>query len=371
VKTYRLPKVLFLVQLPPPVHGSANISQQIVTSKRVTAAFQVMVLPLRFAHSMEDLGSLSISKILKAITLATRLVRTLLRFKPDVVYFTLSPKGYSFYRDACYALLLKLFNTKIVYHLHVKGIAASSTGGIKKLLMKFVFNDTDTVVLSHLLAQDLLKVAQPRLWIVNNGIASTLGDTYSKPVKSPGQKIQVLFLSNLLVAKGIFVLLESLSLLPQSVLADISVVIIGNEGDVRYEDIQEYLKKNSLEKTVVLPGPKFGEEKYEYLKTSDIFVHPTLNDAFPLVVLEAMECQLPVIATIEGALPEIIDDKVTGFLIPKGDPQALAIRLGELVQHHELRQRFGKKGREKFVFMFTAEVMENRLIEVLQTIANR
>jgi glycosyltransferase involved in cell wall biosynthesis len=364
----KLTRVLFLVQLPPPVHGSAYISQQIVNSKRVTTAFNVQTLPLRFAKTMEDLGSFSLSKMVKTITFAFTLFRTVTKFKPHLVYFTLSPKGYSFYRDASYVLLLRIMRAKIVYHLHVKGIAESSNGLVKKQLIKFVFNGIDTILLSQLLAPDLLKVAQPRLWFVSNGIASTLNASYSKHPKISGERIEILFLSNLLVAKGIFVLLESLRLLPQTVLSQISVVVIGNEGDVKNADIHEYLIKNNLDKTVRLPGPRFGKEKYEYLKAADIFVHPTLNDAFPLVVLEAMECQLPVITTFEGALPEIVDDNSTGFLIPKHDPEILAKKLTELVRNPLLREQLGKKAREKFVSKFVADVMEDRLVAVLKAI---
>jgi glycosyltransferase involved in cell wall biosynthesis len=71
----------------------------------------------------------------------------------------------------------------------------------------------------------------------------------------------------------------------------------------------------------------------------DLFVHPSLEDAFPTVLLEAMAAGLPVVASRVGGIPEIVQDGVTGCLVPAGDPDLLAEAIRRLLSDRERLQR--------------------------------
>jgi glycosyltransferase involved in cell wall biosynthesis len=62
-------------------------------------------------------------------------------------------------------------------------------------------------------------------------------------------------------------------------------------------------------------GALYGVEKNKILSSSDILVHPTFNDALPVVILEAMSCGICVVSNQEGGIPDLIDDGVDGFLV--------------------------------------------------------
>ncbi len=84
-----------------------------------------------------------------------------------------------------------------------------------------------------------------------------------------------------------------------------------------------------------------------YYATSDVFVLPSLADAFGLVVLEAMAAGLPVIVTRETGAAEIVRDGVEGFVVPSRDARAIADRLNILSQDGQLRQRMGQAARQR------------------------
>jgi len=94
----------------------------------------------------------------------------------------------------------------------------------------------------------------------------------------------------------------------------------------------------------------------------DIIVCPSRFEGFGLVAAEAMACGKPVIASNTGGLPEIIDDRETGFLVQPEDPVAMAEALTELIDNPALREKLGAAGRrkvgEKFSFTTFARQIE-------------
>jgi len=81
-----------------------------------------------------------------------------------------------------------------------------------------------------------------------------------------------------------------------------------------------------------------------------------------------MQAGLPVVSTFEGAIPEIVDDGVTGFLVPQKNPQALAEKLEILIKDSELRQKMGAAGRKKFLEKYTVDKFENNLLAIFKEV---
>lgn len=98
----------------------------------------------------------------------------------------------------------------------------------------------------------------------------------------------------------------------------------------------------------------------EFLSSIEVFVLPSLYEGLGVSVLEAMAAGLPVVATRAGGLPEIVDDGVTGLLVPHGDPQALARAVATLVCRPAMAREMGARGRERVLRDFTMEQMARR-----------
>lgn len=101
---------------------------------------------------------------------------------------------------------------------------------------------------------------------------------------------------------------------------------------------------------------------------ADLFVLPTQGDATPFAVLEAMACALPVITTDVGALAELVQNGVTGYLVPQGDAQAIADRVLLLARERERLAAMGAAARLAVERDFNAETNYRRLIAFIKEI---
>jgi glycosyltransferase involved in cell wall biosynthesis len=101
-----------------------------------------------------------------------------------------------------------------------------------------------------------------------------------------------------------------------------------------------------------------------------VFVMPSYYETFGISCLEAMAFGLPVVATRAGGLPEVVEDGVTGLLVPPGDTHALAEAIGRLLRDPDLRRRLGEAGRERVLARFTAEHVVKEMIPVYEHARN-
>jgi glycosyltransferase involved in cell wall biosynthesis len=201
---------------------------------------------------------------------------------------------------------------------------------------------------------------------VNNAIPVI---SYSHIIKSINStKIKILFLSNLIISKGIYIFLDAIEILYLKKNIHIEALIIGEEAEIKAEELLNEIKKRNLDNFIKYLGPKYGEEKSRILREVDILVYPTFNDVWGLVILEAMQFGLPVIASREGAIPEIVDDGTTGFLVDKYHPGQIAEKLELLIKHPELRKEMGIAGRKKYFEKYTLDIFEKNMADVLSEV---
>ena len=107
------------------------------------------------------------------------------------------------------------------------------------------------------------------------------------------------------------------------------------------------------------------------LGAMDIFVLPSLKEALPIAVLEAMAMRLPAVATRVGGVPEVVDDGTTGFVVPPGDEAALRGALARLVADPALRERLGAAGQAHVQAHFTLEQMVQQVEHLYDALAGR
>lgn len=361
-------KILFLVQIPPPVHGAAIMNELIIKSQLVNNKYDISVVSLDFITEISEIGVFNINKLFVMTKIFFRLFYKLIFYRPKFIFFNLSFKGGAFYRDLIYLSLAKLFNVPVTYYIQGKGVNESaSKNRLNRKLLQFAFKNENVICLSKFLTNDLDKVFDGQPFIVNNGIEIHSLENINYSTKR--DKPTIIYLSALAIDKGLFILLESLMILID-LGYDFTLKIIGSPLSISLIELSKYIDDHNLKEYVNYIGTKYGDEKYKELLESDIFVFPTLNEAFGLVNLEAMQCGLAVISTYEGAIPEIIDDGVTGLLVEKNNPGELAKKIEFLLKNPDLRTKMGEAGRVKFNKKYTSEIFEQNMVQVFECIIN-
>lgn len=354
-------KVLFILQTPPPVHGSSIIGKYIIESDLINLEFNCRYLNLGLSRNINEIGTQNIKKLFRYFHLIFKLNYYLLFFKPNLTYVAITAKGKGFFKDSFILFFLKIYNTKIIYHFHNKGIKIYQDKFIYNLFYKFFFHNTKLILTTKYLYYDIEKYfSRKSIFICQNGIPN-LAKIYSK-VNSNYPNI--LFLSNLIKSKGLFNLIDALDLLSKKNI-QFYCSIVGGEGDINALDLDSYIKNKNLNKKINYIGSLYGDEKFQILRNTDIFVHPTLEDCFPLVLIEALQFGLPIISTYEGGIPDIVENGVNGFLVQKNNVNELATKIQDLILNENLRVSFGKKSSQFFNDKFTLQKFEKKLYNIL------
>ncbi len=186
---------------------------------------------------------------------------------------------------------------------------------------------------------------------------------------SDNNRVRLVTVGRLTESKGIEYGIRAVKKLTENY-PQIEYVIIG-DGHLM-EDFQQLIKKLDLSNTVKLLGWKQRNEVVEILDRADILFAPSVTaengatEGIPNVLKEAMSMGLPVIGTLHSGIPELIEDGVSGFLVPERDVDALAEKLGYLISHPEMWPNMGRAGRAHIEKYYDINMLNNELVEIYQ-----
>ncbi|MGC3976660.1 MAG: glycosyltransferase [Nitrospira sp.] len=110
------------------------------------------------------------------------------------------------------------------------------------------------------------------------------------------------------------------------------------------------------------------DESYDFINMMDVFVLPSLHEGIPMVLLEALALQRPVVATRVGGIPEVIEHGRTGLLAEPSDPSSLARLIQQLSEDPTLAASIGKAGRTRVETEFTAGTMADKTAELYEQV---
>ncbi|HYP52289.1 MAG TPA: glycosyltransferase, partial [Pyrinomonadaceae bacterium] len=105
-----------------------------------------------------------------------------------------------------------------------------------------------------------------------------------------------------------------------------------------------------------------------YLSTADVLLLPSEQESFGLAALEALACEVPVIASRVGGLPEVVSDGVTGCLAEVGDVEKMAADAAALLSDEERRREMGRRGRAEAVARYSTELVIPQYIQFYERV---
>ena len=361
------PKILFIMHMPPPVHGAAMMGQYVHDSKLINEKFECHYINPSLSTSVANVGKVSIGKIFFMIKNIINIIRKVINIKPDLCYYTPTADGWGIYRDLVVLSLLKWQKQKIILHMHNKGVRDFS---VKHCLARWayrrIFKNTHVILLAKELYPDIQEyVLEKNIYYCPNGMPQTNLDGYERTsVHSP---YTFLFLSNMIEAKGVVDLLKACAILSKNGIK-FTCNFVGRWSTVSEERFDKLIKVFGIEDKINYLGAKYDKEKIREFIHSDALVFPSHSETFGLVLLEAMEYEMPCISTRVGGIPSVVNDYDTGFLVQSKDTDALADKMLWLIEHQEEGLLMGKKGRNRFLENFTLDIFEHRMIDILSAV---
>lgn len=170
--------------------------------------------------------------------------------------------------------------------------------------------------------------------------------------KAEGETINFLFIGREFARKGGPLVVEAFERLKQQN-ENVSLTVVTGDTD-------QVKRADGINVLPFMDRAKLYEDVYP---AADVFVMPTEAEGWGFTNAEAMSFALPVISTNISAIPEIVEQGVTGFLIQPGDADALVGAMSQLTQSRDLREEMGSRGRDYFIAHFSRNIFRARLRE--------
>ncbi len=231
----------------------------------------------------------------------------------------------SFKRSALWVYLSKLFNKKVILHLHggeFKLFYAQNKDYVKRIFLKC---DQIICLSEEWQAFFELELALDNVCIIPNVVTSP-----QKIEQRKDTTLHLLFLGLINPQKGIFDLLDVL-MEHKGLLKGRCLLHVGGNGQV--QEFKAQVQAYELEDLVIYEGFVSGERKVELLNQADLYILPSYAEGLPISILEAMSYAKPILSTRVGGVPQVVQDGLNGYLFEAGDCKALSRLLLKIIDN--------------------------------------
>ncbi|MDD1792972.1 glycosyltransferase family 4 protein [Enterovibrio sp. ZSDZ42] len=296
------------------------------------------------------------NKLFLFATAVFKLTYLLSFYNVGIVHIHMASRG-SYFRKSLFVRLAKLYNAKVVLHLHgaeFQNFYVCECNANKQLRIRQTFNLSDVVIVlsSQWLSWMKTIIDNPsKARVVYNSVSSLEID------RSHAEQGLILFLGRLGKRKGVKDLIDAFSI----VLKDIphARLALGGDGDIA--EFKHQVASLGISNNVDFLGWISGKEKETWLSKADIYCLPSYNEGFPMGVIEAMSARVPIVASTAGGIPDAIEHGLEGLLVQPGDIDTLASHLQLLIDNRQTNAEFSQSAHLKFGNSFSKKAVFPKL----------
>lgn len=320
-------KLLVLAQKPPPHHGqSAMVRLLLDELGRAGQGFELHHVNLKLSSDNADVGRWRPGKFFALLAICFRVLYTRWKHGPMTLYYVPAPaKRGALYRDWTIMALCRPFFPKLILHWHAVGLGTwletQATPLEKRITKKLLGHATLAIVLAEELAEDVLPLWPKRIAIVQNSLSDSgvLPPPRNRP---PDGRFELLYIGLCSEEKGLFDTLEALRLLhahtPGAYRLTIAGAFDSPETEKKFQE-----RAAELQSAVRFVGFANPEAKLQLFTESDVFCFPTYyrHEGQPLVLIEALAHDIPIITTKWRAIPSMLPRSHVWFVEPRHPDQ--------------------------------------------------
>jgi glycosyltransferase involved in cell wall biosynthesis len=358
-------KILVVGQTPPPFGGQALMIDYMLNGNYEKIKF--FHVRMCFSKEMDQRGKFSFYKFFHLLSIIIHIYKFRIKYKIDAIYYppSNSPK-ISIYRDIIILFFTRVIFRKTIFHFHAAGIS-EMLPTMKFLEQKIIYHclrKPDLAISSsEFNPKDGEYLKAKKNCIIPLGIPDENITTYEK--KKNDGILNVLFVGLMNSTKGEGYILEAMNILNKKSLP-IRLTLAGKFETEEYR--QDFFKKAAdygLSDNIKYKGVVQGEEKRMVFLESDVFCFPSffISESFGIVLLEAMQYGLPLIATRWRGIQSIVEQDKNGFLIETRSANQIAESIEFFIKNPHKLQEFGRKSREIYLEKYTLK----KYLSVLET----
>jgi glycosyltransferase involved in cell wall biosynthesis len=369
-------KVLVVGQTPPPHGGQAAMIERLVNSK--LPGLQLIHVRMGFSSHMNEVGKVRVSKILHMFSVIARIIYHRFADGAKILYYPpAGPDRVPVFRDLIILLATRWLFKKTVFHLHAGGGSTlyDRMPAWQRWFFRRAYFGADAVIrLSELTPEDGKRLKAKHEYVIPYGIDDPcpgLTVSESAPFNVQDTQLRILFVGVLRESKGLLVLIEACGMLAARGVP-FQLEIMGQwQSDEIKARANRRIEELNLSTHLRFLGLQVGEEKFRAFRRANVFCFPSFfnSEAFPVVLLEALACGLPVVSTRWRGIPSIVDEDECGLLVEPHDEQAVADALASLAADPGLRTQMGAASRERFEREFIVSTHLRRMSGVFLDVA--
>jgi len=365
----RTPSVIHLTHFDPPLHGEAMMACRLRVISSSWTALRYRPINAAFTRDRDKLGKFSVGKILLMLRYLGEMVAARMRSGAGTVILHPAFHPGPFLKESVFIWTASILGMRVIAWIHMD---PNRLDFAKRPAWFRWWVRTTLAQVDHIVACAPSLISTWPDWLLkrpHSAIANVIPDPVEEfslpPRERTARPFRILYLSAIDPEKGWGELFEAARRLCDT-RDDVEFHFHGGIGNSESDaDVRARFAASGHPERIRWLGPVWGEEKFMCLRDADLFVFPSHTEQFPLTILEAMACSLPIVSTRVGAVADALQTPAGGCLVEPRSADALFTAINGMLAEPASLPAMGCANRERFLSSLSIETFSRQWYQLL------